>query len=294
MSNQSTYQLKMLLKYNKDGSQGVRETRLQNLSRFINHMQEHRGYPNHWELAKIGKKEIHRYVVDLKNRGLAHRTIENNLKDLRWMASKFKREKLIPSNRECGLKQRVFGNVDKAFRLNAELLKQLDYRMQLINRFKSEFGFREKEALKFRFKEATEKAGIIQLKATWCKNGRPRTIEIVNESQRQLLREVGVFMKEQGDYSMIPRELTFRTYRNLVQDKSTELGIHGHGLRHAWAHDRFKQLSGMDCPIVGGPAYKDLTTEGKERWDAAAEIVLGELGHGKNRLDTLATYIGKR
>jgi len=43
----------------------------------------------------------------------------------------------------------------------------------------------------------------------------------------------------------------------------------------------------------GWPAYKDLTTEGKERWDATAEIVLSELGHCKDRLDTTATYIGK-
>lgn len=294
MAHHTTYQLKQILKYNRDGSQYTRETRHQNLMRFIRHMQENRGYATHWNINNLSKKEMYRYVHDLKGRGLADRTIENNLKDIRWLASKVGREDQMPTNRECGLKKRVFGNVNKSFRLNAGLLRQLDYRMQLINRLKFEFGLREKEALKIRFKEATEEEGVIQLKATWCKNGRPRTIEVVNESQRELLREIGAFMKEQGDYSMIPHKLQYSSYRNTVQEKSTVLGIHGHGLRHAWAHDRFKQLSGMDCPIAGGPAYKELTLEKKESWDAAAEVVISELGHGKDRLDTLANYIGSR
>ena len=58
MFDQSIYQIKMLLKYNKDGNQGVRETQLQNLFRFINHIQKHQGYSKHWELSKIGKKEL--------------------------------------------------------------------------------------------------------------------------------------------------------------------------------------------------------------------------------------------
>ncbi|HIQ16289.1 MAG TPA: hypothetical protein EYH38_12125 [Leucothrix sp.] len=80
MSHRTDYQLKQILKYNKDGSQNTKETRYRNLMRFVNHMQENRGYATHWELSKIGKKEVHRYVHDLKEKGLAERTIENNLK----------------------------------------------------------------------------------------------------------------------------------------------------------------------------------------------------------------------
>ena len=83
MSHQTDYQLKQILKYNKDGSQNTKKTkktRYKNLMRFVNYMQENRGYATHWELSKIGKKEVHRYVHDLKEKGLAERTIENNLK----------------------------------------------------------------------------------------------------------------------------------------------------------------------------------------------------------------------
>jgi hypothetical protein len=294
VSHNTDFQLKQILKYNKDGSQNTRQTRYQNLMRFIKHLQENRGYAKQWSLHKIGKKEVHRYVHDLKNKGLAHRTIENYLKDVRWLATKLNREELIPSNRECGLKNREYNNENKATRLTQDHLKTMDQRMQLINRLKAEFGLREKEALKFGHKFATAKEGRIQLKSNWCKNGRPRSMEIVNDRQVQLLQEIAVFQEKNGDYSMIPHEMKFSTYRNYVQEHSHDIGIHGHGLRHQWAQDRFLQLSGMDCPIAGGPQYSNLSTEEKNRWDLAAAIVNQELGHGKDRLDITATYIGSR
>ena len=294
MSHRTDFQLKQILKYNKDGSQNTRETRYQNLMRFIRHMQENRGYAKQWDLRKLGKKEVHRYVHDLKNKGLAHRTIENYLKDVRWLATKLNREELIPSNRECGLKKREYNNENKAARLTQDHLKTMDQRMQLINRLKAEFGLREKEALKFGHKLATAKEGRIQLKSTWCKNGRPRSVEIVNERQVQLLREVGAFQEKNADYSMIPHDMKFSTYRNYVQAHSKDIGVKGHGFRHQWAQDRFQQLSGMDCPIAGGAQYSKLNEDEKRRWDLAAAIVNQELGHGKDRLDITATYIGQR
>lgn len=294
MSHRTDYQLKDILKYNKDGSISVRETRYQTLNRFINHMQQKRGYATHWDLHKLGKKEVSRYVNDLKERGLAHRTIENNLKDIRWLASKLNREKLIPTNRECGLRKREFNLENKAVRLTPRHLASMDDRMKLINRLKAEFGLREKEALKFGYVYATALQGKIQLKDTWCKNGRSRTVEVVNERQVQLLKEVGEFQKREGDYSMIPHDMKFSTYRNYVQETSKEIGIKGHSFRHQWAQDRFKELSGMACSIAKGPQYLDLNQEQQARWDKAAGIVNQELGHGKDRLDTTATYIGAR
>ncbi|MEE9445710.1 MAG: phage integrase N-terminal domain-containing protein [Cocleimonas sp.] len=292
MSHRTDYQLKMILKYNKDGSQNTCETRHQNLTRFIKHMQEKRGYSNHWDLHKLGKKEIHRYVHDLKNRGLAHRTIENNLKDIRWLSTKVNRENFMPSNRDCGLKKRSFSNVNKAIRLNTSHLSRMDKRMRLINRLKAEFGLREKEALKFGHKFATAQAGKIFLKDTWCKNGRPRTVEIVNNRQELLLIEIGEFQEAHGDYSMIPHELKFNTYRNYIQANSKEIDIKGHSFRHQWAQDRFKQLSGLDCPIAGGSCYTGLSGIEKIQWDNASYRVNKELGHGEGRMDITATYIG--
>lgn len=284
----------MLLKYNKDGSQNTRQTRHQTLLRFIKHLQVNRGYSKRWDITKIGKKEIHRYVGDLQKKGLSPRSIENNLTDIRWMASKLNREHLMPSNRECGLKKREFSTENKAVRLSEIHLSSMDKRMQLINRLKAEFGLREKEALKFGYEYATKITGKIMLKDTWCKNGRPRSIEITNNRQIQLLKEVGEFQQSQNDYSMIPHDKKYGTYRNEVQEHSKAIDLKGHGLRHQWAQDRFKELSGMDCPKAGGLNYSKLNQEQKIQWDKAAATVNQELGHGKKRLDTTATYIGSR
>jgi len=292
--HKTDFQIKSIMKYNRDGSPNLRQTRHQNLMRFVKHMQDERGYSKRWDVRKIGKKEVYRYVNDLKQRGLNYRTIANNLKDIRWLAEKVGRADQMPTNRECGLKKREYSMENKAVQLTPAMLSKMDERMQLINRLKREFGLREKEALKFGHKYATATPDKIQLKDTWCKNGRSREIPIVNDTQVQLLQEVGRFQKENGDYSMIPRKIKFSTYRDYVQDKSKELGFKGHGLRHAWAHERFKQLSGMDCPIADGPRYSELGDEEKERWDYAAGVVNQELGHGKDRLDTTATYIGVR
>jgi site-specific recombinase XerD len=304
MSHRTDFQLKDILKYNKDGSFDARQTRYKQLTRFISHMQNERGYATHWNLNKLGKKEIHRYVRDLKDKGLEHRTIENNLGSIRWLATKINREHLMPSNRDCGLKKREFSTENKAVRLTSGHLASMDDRMKLINRLKSEFGLREKEALKFDHRYATASQSKIQLKDNWCKNGRPRSINIVNDQQVQLLQDVekfqkanvGEHFKKTGTYSMIPdiKQMKFNAYRKQVQDVSKEIGIKGHSFRHQWAQDRFKELSGLDCPIANGPKYSELDQEQKNKWDAAAGIVNQELGHGKDRLDTTATYIGIR
>ena len=304
MSHRTDYQLKDVLKYNKDGSVDARQTRYNHLTKFIAHMQSERGYASHWNLNKLGKKEIHRYVRDLKDKGLEHRTIENKLGAIRWLATKINRGQFIPSNRDCGLKKREFSTENKAVRLTPGHLASMDDRMQLINRLKAEFGLREKEAVKFDHRYATQSVGKIQLKDNWCKNGRPRSIEIVNDRQVQLLQEVEKFQKEYagehfkktGSYSMIPdiKQMKYNAYRKQVQDVSNEIGIKGHSFRHQWAQDRFKELSGLDCPIANGPKYSELSQEQKSKWDVAAGIVNQELGHGKDRLDTTATYIGIR
>ena len=77
-----------------------------------------------------------------------------------------------------------------------------------------------------------------------------------------------------------------------MQENSNDIGFKGHGLRHQWAHEKFKEIAGFECPIAGGPVYSTLSIEDQRRWDKAAETVNIELGHGKDRLDTTATYIG--
>ena len=73
---------------------------------------------------------------------------------------------------------------------------------------------------------------------------------------------------------------------------TSEAGLRNlHGLRHAYAQRRYKELTGWDAPINGGPNSKQLTPAQKEI-DHYARMTLSEhLGHG--RKSVLVNYLSR-
>lgn len=296
--HKTEYQIKQILKYNRDGSPDKQSARHQNLMRCVTELRA-RGYSARWDVHKLGKKEVSRLVHDWREKGLSHRTVANRLADIRWLASKINRSEFIPSNKDAGVglrqNQPGFGE-NKAERLEQRHLDKMDERMRLVNELKAEFGLREKEALKFQHRTATtESEKYIRLQGSWCKGGRPRVVEITNDRQRHLLERVQQHQTAHREKSMIPKNQTYLTYKKEVQAKSTELGIKGHQFRHQWAQDRFAEVSGgIQAPLAGGPSYSELSEKEQALWNKAAKRVNEELGHGKGREDITATYIGAR
>jgi len=299
MSNRhrTDYQIRQIMKYNKDGRPDQQKTRYQSLRRDIRHLVENRGYSTKWDPHNLNKKLISRLVNDKIEKGLSHRTIANSLTQWRWLASKVGREDQIPSNKDLGLRKRSNEPLaDKSAELKPEHLEAMDDRMGLINQLKAEFGLREEEAMKFGYDYAI--AGpdnYIKLQDSWCKGGRERFVEIVNHRQRALLERVKEYQVEHKEKSLIPNDMRYLSYKKAVQKVSTALGVKGHSFRHQWAHDKFFEISkGIRAPLDGGPKYSELSDEEKQRWDKAAQRVNEELGHGKARLDITKTYIGDR
>ncbi len=296
--HKTDYQIRQIMKYNRDGSPDQQRARHQSLMRGFKHLQEKRGYSKRFDVHRFGKKEVCRLVHDMKERGLRHRSIANSLTHQRWLASKVGREEQIPSNKDLGLRRRTNEpnhGENKAIKLEQKHLDQMDTRMQLVNELKAEFGLREKEALKFQHAYATKENGIIRLKGSWCKNGRQRTIAIVNNRQRDLLDRINAHHQEHNEKSMIPKGVKYETYKNEVQAKSTEIGIKGHGFRHQWAQNKFEEMSGgIKSPHAGGPAYETLSDEERRHWEKAAAVVNQELGHGAGREDITGNYIGAK
>jgi hypothetical protein len=64
-----------------------------------------------------------------------------------------------------------------------------------------------------------------------------------------------------------------------------------HGLRHAYAQDRFLELAGFPCPAMGGPSRAQLTTEQREADYDARVIISSELGHSREAIT--AAYLGR-
>jgi hypothetical protein len=294
--HKTDYQIRQIPKYNSDGSPERQEARHENLIRCVKQLQS-LGYSKRWDVHKLGKTQVSRLVNLWRDAGNEGSTIANKMIDLRWLASKVNRSDQMPSNKDIGVPLRSSHkdyNTDKSQELTKVHLDTMDLRMQLVNQLKYEFGLREKEACKFQYRYATQGAAThIRLMGSWCKNGRPRKIEIVNDRQRDLLKRVQGFQQDHKEKSMTPKGQKVRTYKNKVQAHSTKLGIKGHGFRHHWAQTKFTEVSGGIKPrLAGGPAYSSLSKAERARWDKAARRVNEELGHGKGRKDITATYIG--
>ena len=64
---------------------------------------------------------------------------------------------------------------------------------------------------------------------------------------------------------MIPSERRYIEQVKLYERQTAAAGLHKlHGLRHAYAQARYKELTGWAAPAAGGPSSRDLSPEAKE------------------------------
>jgi len=280
------------MKSNRDGTPSTQGVRHATLMEAKDILQENYGYSKHWKIQNFGDKEVHRLVGFLKESGISDDTIRNKVSHYRWINTKVGHSPINPSNKHFGLNVET-QRENKAMVWDQSKIDKLDERTQLVNELKYHFGAREEEALKIR-PNIDIKHDRIDLKIT--KGNRPRSVPMTTPEQRDLAKRVLAFhARHPEDKSMIPAKSSYNTYRHHIQRISASMGVKGHGYRHAWAHNRFEQLSGGIKPsIAGGPEYKSLNGEERARWDKAAKVVNLELGHGEGRYDITATYIGGR
>ncbi len=64
-----------------------------------------------------------------------------------------------------------------------------------------------------------------------------------------------------------------------------------HGLRHAYAQNRYEELTGWKAPAVGGPVAKELTPDQRDLDRDARLTISQELGH--ERTAVVGAYLGR-
>ena len=134
--NRTDYQVRMIMKQNRDGSPDRQKFRHRNLMLCVRQLQG-RGYATRWDVHRLGRREVQRLVHDWQKAGLNHRTIANRMVDIRWLAGKLGREHLIPSNSELriSLRKNIPGwGRDRSRELDHARLQRLDQRAQLVTR----------------------------------------------------------------------------------------------------------------------------------------------------------------
>ena len=282
------YGLKHLVHRANEGSFGTRAARETILQQAANTLHD-LGYRN-LKPQGIKPKHVDALVKHWQERELSCGTIKNRLAHVRWWANKVGKSGVVArDNDHYDVKRRVYVTGDnKARDLPADQLRNVtDLHVKMSMRLQAEFGLRREESIKFSPSYA-DKGDKIVLKASWTKGGKAREIPIRTQAQRQLLDEVRRFA---GRGALIPSNKNYvqqmRTYeRNAIKADLDRL----HGLRHAYAQQRYEELTGQKCPIQGGPSRRTLQGDALARDADARQIISRELGHERTAI--VSVYIG--
>jgi hypothetical protein len=226
-----------------------------------------------------------------KEKGISNATIKNRLAHLRWYASAINKPTAIPRNNDLFVQRRTYTSNEnnKAKDLDLDKLDALTDRQNLSLKLQRFFGLRREESLKFNPMVATKKDNKIVLKASWCKGGRTREIIIRTQAQKDLLDQCEALV---GNNSMIEKGSNYINARDALDKACQRAEIKNmHGFRHAYAQERYQEITGHLSPKQGGIISKDMSAEQKIIDSNARLIISKELGHSREEITVI--YLGK-
>lgn len=248
------------------------------------------GY-RHVEVRTLKPKHVDALLGLWRSQGIADDTIANRLAALRWLLKQVGRESImVANNQHYGLvPKKPYTEVDKSKFLPLTVLEQIkDPHVKMSLQLQAALGLRREESIKFipAIADKTNHAvAHIWLKPSWCKGGRNRMIPITSQNQIETLQAAYALVGHGATSSLIPSHKTFKQQRDRYDYECRRVGLSAmHGLRHAYAHRRYRDLTGFDAPVLGGRSPRDLDTQ-------ARQVITEELGHG--RLEIVASYVGR-
>jgi len=135
-----------------------------------------------------------------------------------------------------------------------------------------------------------DKGDHIHLLGSWCKGGRPRSIPVVSDRQRQLLDEAA---RTAPNGSLIPAKQTYVEHLQTWTRETQRIGLpRTHGLRHRYAQVRYRTLTDREPPNCGGSPRHALETRAQRARDLTARrLIAEELGH--SRIAITNNYLGR-
>ena len=210
---------------------------------------------------------------------------------LRWWAEKVnKRAVVAGSNNFYGIPDRQFvSDQSKAKNLAEEQLDHVkDEHVRMSLRLQQAFGLRREEAIKIQPRWA-DRGKHLHLKASWTKGGRERTVPIRTTEQRAVLEHAKQLA---GLGALIPGSRNYIQQLRIYERHTANAGLSKmHGLRHAYAQQRYQELTGWPSPHAGGPSKAKLSGAQKRRDHEARLTISKELGHVREQIT--AVYLGR-
>ncbi len=283
------YQLSKLCRDNRDGGFSTQATRSRILDLIANQLQV-LGF-RRMQPRSLRPKHVDALVGHWQGQGISVGTLKNRLSALRWWAKKVNKPSIIAKDNGVYAigKREYVAKESKAQELDEGKVSHIaDPYVRMSIRLQAAFGLRREESIKFSPSYAVQNDHI-QLKSSWTKGGRARTVPIRNDEQRRLLEEVRHLAK---GGSLIPPHLNYVQQLHRYERQLRNAGLSKlHGLRHAYAQQRYFELTGLKAPVAGGPTSKQLNPEQRAIDIEARALISSELGHG--RAEIAVVYLGR-
>ncbi len=281
-----------ILDRNKDGSYATQSNRKRMLSMFADQLKQAGYKTNEMRPSDIKGRHINALIRQWKADEVSTGTIKNRMSNIRWLAEKIGKSDMVKSNETYGIENRKYiTNADKSLRTDNLNLDRLSPHVRQSIELQKQFGLRREEAMKFTANYALGgydpySAPVLKIKPSWAKGGRYREIPITSDAQREALMSA---LTLSGDGSLIPPDRSYKQHLGHFERETKAISLgQTHGLRHLYAQDRYRELTGFDCPAVGG--VFNLTDEQKALDLSARQTISNELGH--NRLSVTGIYLG--
>jgi integrase len=283
------HQLKQLCRRSREGAYGTQNKRERMLTLMANQLHT-LGY-RRMAARSLKPKHVEALVNHWFDQGLSIGTLKNRMAVIRWWALKVDKQNVVArSNEHYGIPDRRFvTNDSKAKTVTpSELDKVRDEHVRMSLELQKVFGLRREEAIKFQPSFA-DRGDHLVLKASWTKGGRERNIPVLTEAQRDVLNRA---RRLAGFGSLIPSNPNYVQQLRVYEGNTLRTGLSQmHGLRHAYAQNRYEELTGWKAPVAGGPESKTLTQTQRETDRQARLTISRELGHEREQVT--AAYLGR-
>jgi integrase len=283
--------------------------------RFVSELRELGYGVQRWE--NVSNKHVAEVAEAWVDRGLAAATVKEYLSGVRAVANAYGNEQIRERNDfkndagEVIVPARVYvTNEDKAVpqdvyeraveRLGSGEFGEDGQRLAAQMGLMRELGLRHEEARKFVPDDVIQADGRLHIHRG-CKGGRERMMPEPTERQQAAIDAIRPWMSERWHNSM-PDGMREKTWEDRAYSLATAVGVTKeacgasfHGLRHAYAMERYESLTGFRSPSVGGSVEeaKGIAGDGWKKLDQDARNLLkAEMGHGPDRDTIVSTYIG--
>ena len=244
-------------------------------------------------------KHVEVLVQGWQARGLSASTIQNNLSVFRtfsdWIGKSGMVQKVehylgagVAVRSSIASQDRSWSAKGIDITAKIEQVRSKDPRVALQLELQAAFGLRAREAMQLR-PHIADKGTYLSI-THGTKGGRDRVEPIRTPEQRALLERAKTFCTTAATSTSDPYKKLHQWKNHYYQvvrscGVTRRDGITSHGLRHQYANDRYKALSGADSPVRGGGSVD------RDADQAARLIVAEELGH--NREGVTTHYLGR-